>query len=105
MQCKNEVYKIEIDLDRDRIRTILSEAYVICRDILEVTFDITCEEFVSRASPYLDSNRVSTLFRVGLPSRNYPELLIEVDPRKKSLISRMHNKDKRVLLNRYLTRL
>jgi hypothetical protein len=105
MQYKKEDYTIEIDLDRDRIKTILSEAYTVCQDVLGVSFNITREEFVLRASPYLDSNRVSTEFRIGLPSYEYPELLIEINPRKRSIISRMHSKDKRVLLNRFLTKL
>jgi len=102
---KNEEYKIELDLDKDRIKSVLSETYSICEDMLGVSFNITVEEFVKKIKIFLDSNRVSTPVLLNLPSRQYPELIIEVNPRKKSVIARMANKKKRIFLNRYLTKL
>ena len=81
------------------------EAYGICEDMLEVEFNITVDEFVGKINVFLDSNRVTTPVRLNLPSRRYPELIIEVDPRKKSVIARMANVKKRIFLNRYLTKL
>lgn len=101
----NEEYKIELDLDRDRIKTILKEAYKICGDTLGVTFNITKDEFVSKINPHLDSNRVAVPVLLGLPSYNYPDMGIEVNIRRKKLIARMSNRKKRILLNRYLTKL
>jgi len=101
----NEKYKIELDLDRDRIKTILREAYKICGDILGVAFDITEDAFVSKINPYLDSNRVTTPVLLGLPSYSYPDMKIEVDIRRKKIIARMDNRKKRIFLNRYLTKL
>lgn len=102
---RNEEYKIELDLDRDRIKSVLTEVYSICEDMLGVEFNISVEEFVEKVNVFLDSNRVSTPFQLNLPSRQYPELKIEVDPRKKSVIARMANRKKRIFLNRYLTKL
>lgn len=102
---KSEEYKIELDLDRNRIKTVLSETYSICEDMLGVQFNITVEEFVKKINIFLDSNRVSTPVLLNLPSRQYPELKIEVDPRKKSVRARMVQKKKRIFLNRYLTKL
>lgn len=97
--------KIELDLDRDRIRTILKEAYSVSKDILETEFSITNEEFVSKITPYLDSNRISTVVSLNLPSEKYPELVIEINIRKKKLIARMGNNKLRIELNRFLTKL
>jgi len=96
---------IFLDIDRDRIKSILSEAYEHCKLMLSEEFFNTREEFVNKIDPYLDSNRVSVVLTLDLPSRNYPELKIEVDLRRKSVIARMANKKKRVFLNRYLTKL
>lgn len=92
-----------LGIDRDRIRIILREGYEACQELLATQFDITVDEFVAKIDPHLESNRISTPVQVYLPSKNYPELFIEVDLRRKKLIARMSNKKKQVLLNRYLT--
>jgi hypothetical protein len=102
----NKIEKgIELDLDRNRIKSILKEAYSVSQDILETKFDITDEEFVSKINPYLDCNRISTTVSLNLPSRKYPELVIEISLRKKKLIARMANDNIRIHLNRFLTQL
>ena len=102
---QNEKYKIELDLDKDRIKSVLIETYSVCENMLEVQFNISVKEFVEKVDVFLDSNRVSTPFLLNLPSPKYPELKIEVNPRKKSVIARMTNRKKRIFLNRYLTKL
>ena len=97
--------KIELDLDRERIKAILKEAYSVSKDILETEFTLTYEEFVSKIKPYLDSNRISSIVSLSLPSRKYPELIIEVNIRRKKLIARMKNDKLRIELNRFLTKL
>ena len=94
---------IQLDIDRDRIKSILSEAYDHCKTVLNEEFFYTQEEFIAKINPYLDSNRVSVPVILDLPSKNYPELKIEVDLRRRSIIARMANKKKRIFLNRYLT--
>jgi hypothetical protein len=98
----NEIF---LDLDRTRIKTVLSEAYEACKDTLGVDFDIEQDAFVKGIDIYLDSNRVSIPVQLRLPSNKYPELIIEVNPRRKSVFARMANRDKQILLNRYLTKL
>jgi len=97
--------KIELDLDRNRIKTILKEAYSVSKDVLQTDFDVSCEDFISKINPYLDSNRVSMVVSLRLPSRNYPELIIEVNIRRKKMIARMGNDKLRIELNRFLTKL
>ena len=98
-------YTIELDLDRDRIKTVLSETYRTCQDMLAIEHDITEEVFVSQIDKYLDSNRVTIPVTIDLPSQKYPDLRIEVDPRKKGVIARMRNRKKRIYINRFLTKL
>jgi len=98
-------YEIHLDLDRNRIKAVLNETYTVCKDVLGVDFFLTAEEFVGKIDPYLDSNRVSSSVEIRLPSKRYPELKIEVDLRRRGVIARLVNRDTRVLLNRYLTKL
>ncbi len=96
---------IRLDLDRNRIKEVVREAYEFCALNLNTEFNLTADEFVSKIDPYLDSNRVSTMVQINLPSRKYPELLLEIDLRRRSLIARMSNRDTRIKLNRFLTEL
>ena len=100
-----EPYTISLDIDKNRIRDVLKETYTICQEILKVDFYVTQDEFVSKIDPFLESNRISTAVSLGLPSHRYPEMLIEVNVRKRGVIARMNDKNKRIYLNRILTNL
>lgn len=98
-------YKIELDLDRDRIKFVLKEAYRTCQDMLSIDFDMSLDTFVSQINKFLESNRVSLPVSLPLPSKKYPDLHIEIDLRQKSVIARMSNRKKRIYINRFLTKL
>lgn len=97
---------IILDIDKDRIKSILSETYITCKDILNTEFEKSQDEFVSSIMPYLDSNRVSIPVFLDLPSRKYRGMKIEVNIRLQKVFaripSRSRNHPKQVLLNRYL---
>jgi hypothetical protein len=97
-----EIYKIELDLDRDRIRTVLAEAYEICKDFLNVAFDIEKDQFVSRIDPFLNSNRVSIPILLDLPNKSYPGMKIEIDLRRRKSKVWMFPKSKQATLNHLL---
>lgn len=101
----DDEYKIELDLDRKRIKSVLTETYRVSADILGIEFAITENDFVSKIDPFLESNRVSVPVTLYLPSRKYPGMYFDVDLRKKSVIVRLPNRKKRIELNRYLTKL
>ena len=94
--------EIYLDLNRDRIRSVLSETYRICAEQLNVEFKETLEGFTSRVEPYLESNRVSIPVRIPLPSRSFPELIIEVDLRRQKVFARMGSRKRQARLNHYL---
>ena len=93
---------IRLDLDRNRIRTILHEAYRISKDFLGVEFHLSEDEFVSQIDPYLDSNRVSIPVNLNLASRKYPTMKIEVNLRRKKLFVRLHPPKTQATLNHML---
>ena len=95
--------KIELDIDRNRIRTILSETYNRSQELLGIAaFNSTLPDFLSKIEPYLLCNRISTVVSINLPSNKIPDLRIEVNIRKKSIFARTIFKSKQILLNRYL---
>ena len=99
---KMETGDITLDLDKVRIKDVLSETYRGCSDLLGTRFHETAEEFASRVDVYLDSNRVSIPVMLPLPSRNYPELTIEVDLRRRKVFARMASRKKQALVNHFL---
>jgi hypothetical protein len=99
---ESEEYKIELDLDRDRIRTVLFESYEICKDFLKIDFDIERDQFVSRIDPFLNSNRVSIPILLDLPNKHYPGMKIEIDLRRRKTRVWMFPKVKQALLNHML---
>ena len=102
MRTPEDNFKIEIDLDRDRIRTILSESYDICKDYLCTDFEITKDNFVSRIEPYLSSNRVSIPVLIDLPCKSYPGIRIEVNLRRRKINIWMYPKKTQAILNHLL---
>jgi len=94
--------KFVLDLDRDRIKTVIREAYNISQDFLVVDFSITVDEFVNKIDPYLDSNRVTIPVTIDLPSSKYPGMKIEVDLRRKKVFARVHPPSKQAALNHML---
>lgn len=93
---------IKLDLDRNRIKTILFEAYRISKDFLGVEFNVSADEFVSQIDPYLDSNRVSIPVTLNLASRKYPTMRVEVNLRRKKLFARLHPPKTQATLNHML---
>lgn len=96
---------IYLDIDRDRIRTVLGEAYSISKDMLNVEFNESCEDFVKRIEPFLACNRISTIVTLNLPSKKYPAMTLDIDFRRAKIIARNLNKSQRIFINRYLTKL
>jgi len=97
---------IYLDLDRDRIRTVLKEAYNSCRDMLDgKDFSITVEQFVGSIEPYLSCNRVTIPVTLSLPSKDYRDLKIEVDLRRQKVMAKGPYKKIQATLNYFLRQL
>jgi hypothetical protein len=95
----DEQNRIVLDLDRDRLRTVLRESYKICRDTLAVEPLILEDRFVAKLEPYLESNRVTTLVTLALPIPGHEEAILELDLRKRSAMIRMANRKLQARLN------
>jgi hypothetical protein len=94
--------KIELDLDGERLRAIIGEAYNICKDYLQTDFDISREQLIAKINPYLECNRISIPIRLELPCKSFPGMIIEVKLRSKKVMVRMFPKRHQVTLNHML---
>jgi hypothetical protein len=97
--------KIFLDIDHQRIKDVLGAVYDASQDILDTEFLISKVDFVSKIDIYLNSNRITIPVAINLPSKKYPELLIEVNLRKKGAFARMGSRKKQAELNHYLNTL
>lgn len=102
MREREEKPGIDLGLDRERIKSVLQEAYKSCGEMLGVEFAISSEQFVASVNLYVESNRVSIPVALHLPSKQYPELVIEVNLRRKSVFARMISRKKQAYLNKFL---
>lgn len=102
MREYEETNQIRLGLDHERIKDVLGEAYKSCSEMLGVEFLISSDQFVAMINPYIESNRVSIPVTLSLPSKQYPELKIEVNLRQKSVFARMMNRKKQAYLNKFL---
>lgn len=97
---------VYVDIDRERIRTILLETYNTVRDVLSIDIEISGDDFVQQVSPYLDSHRVSLPVFLDLPNQKYPGMKIEVNLRRAKVFARIPSRrrvhPKQAFLNRYL---
>ena len=94
--------KIVLDLNRDRIRTVLSEAYRTIKDYLDVDFLYSQQEFVSKIEPYLQSNRVTIPVALDLPSSRYPGTKVIINLRRQRVSVKIHPPSKQATLNHLL---
>lgn len=97
---------INLNFDINRIKSVLSETYTAAVELLETSFDISVEEFISKIDPYIESNRTSIPVKIDLPSKQFPGLKIEVDLRRAKVFARIPSRSrvhpKQALLNYFL---
>ena len=94
-----------LDLNRNRIQIILSEAYDVCRDYLNSEFYISKEDFLASADPYINSHRVSIEVKLPLPCKAYPLFCIDLNLRGPKVFARLPHPKKQADINRYLKNL
>jgi len=99
--------RLTLDLNRDRIRTVLHETYETCRTVLGTFLDISVDDFVAQIEPYLQSNRVAIPVTLKLPCKKFQDIDVEVNLQRAKVFVRMspRNKHWQVELNRYMTNL
>lgn len=91
--------KIEIDLDKDRIKEIVVEALRIIREDFKENFLRKEEEILKNLEEILKINRISYRFYIFIPTRNIPDLRLRIDPVKRKVLCKSFFKDKAAKLN------
>lgn len=82
---ENNDLRPKLDVDRDRIREVVSEAYRITREYVDGEFVCTKEQVMESLEKYLSCGLAAATFRIPLGNRHYPDMVLRVDPRRKEV--------------------
>jgi len=81
----DNVLRPRLDIDRDRIREVVSEAYRIACEFVDGGFSRTKEQVMEETEKQLACGLAAAIFRVPLGSARYPDMVLRVDPRRKEV--------------------
>ena len=94
--------EINLDIDKDRIREIVSEALRIIKEYSGGTFLVTEESIMEKLDKILDTNQVSIEFFLMIPLDKISDLRLRIDPRRKQLLCKSSFKKKVAKINRFI---
>jgi len=94
---------IELDLNRDRLREIVSEALrMIWEYNVGDEYTRTKEEITDEFEKIISSDRVSVQFYLRVGSKKFPDLTLRVDPRKRKVLCISKNKSRIAEINYFM---
>ena len=94
--------KIQLDIDRDRLREIVEEALRMIYEYVEGGFIYTKEEVLKELELFLESGQISTQFFLRIGSKKIPDMQLRVDPRRRKVLGISKFKKKIAQINYFL---
>lgn len=92
--------QIQIDIDKDRLRELVSESLVMIYEYLGGEYRLSKEEIMEQLEKYLAIERVSTQFFLDVGSEKIPDLKMRVDPKRREILLKSSFRKKVQRLNR-----
>jgi hypothetical protein len=102
MKTRDRGVIIEMDLDRQRLIELVSEALRIIYEFIEGEYIFTKDEVLGQLDRILSTNRVSVPFVLNVGSKKIPDLELKVEPRRKRLLCKTSFKKKIAPVNQIL---
>jgi len=99
LERKNEII---LDIDRDRIKEIVSESLRIIVEYSGGELLLTEESIQQKLDTILDSNTISTEFRLSIPLDKIPDLMLHIDPRKRKVLCKSCFRKKVARINTFI---
>jgi len=93
---------IEMDLDQQRLKELVSEALRIIYEFIEGEYVYTKEDIMGQLERILSTNRVSVPFVLNIGSKKIPDLELKVEPRRKRLLCHTKFRKKIAVVNQIL---
>lgn len=92
----------KFDIDRDRIREVVTEALRMSREYVDGGFNFTVEQVMEQLEKQLACGINSATFRLQMGSIWYPDMVMRVDPRRKEAMLLSVHKKATARVNRIL---
>jgi len=93
---------IEIDIDKDRLREIVSEALRMIYEYLGGEYTKTQGDVLTELESYISIDRISTEFFLHIGSRSIPDMKMRVDPRRRKVFLKSSFRKKVAKLNHFM---
>jgi hypothetical protein len=97
-----EKTRIQVDIDKDRIREIVSEALRMLHEYLGGEFANTDEQITGNLERILSSGMISTQFYLELGSKKIPDLVLRVDPVRKEVLCKSTFRKRVAQINHFM---
>jgi len=94
--------KIQLDIDKDRLREIVEEALRMIYEYVEGDFIYTKEDVLKELELFLESGQISTQFFLRIGSSKIPDMQLRVDPRRRKVLGISKFKKKIAQINHFL---
>lgn len=96
--------RIKLDIDRDRIRSIVDEALRMTEDYLG-NYNRDRKDIMEDLDKFLNINIISTNFFINVGTTSIPDLKFRIDPRRRKILGISRFKKKVAQLNHLLRNL
>jgi hypothetical protein len=93
---------IEIDIDKERLREIVTEALRMIYEYLGGEYIKTKEDVLAELDSFITTDRISTEFFLHIGSRSIPDLKMRVDPRRRKVFMKSSFRKKVAKLNYFV---
>jgi len=94
--------KIDLDIDKDRIREVVEEALRMIYEYLGGEYVLTKKDILKELELFLGNGQISTHFFLKLGSKRIPDLLLRVDPRRRKVLCISSLKKRAAHINYFL---
>lgn len=94
--------QIKLDIDRDRLREIASEALRMIHEYLGGEFIYTPEQILEKLDRIISNGKVATVFSLPVGSEKIPDLVLRIDPVRREVLCKSAFKKKVAELNHFI---
>lgn len=94
--------KIDLDIDKDRIREIVEEALRMIYEYLGGEYVLTKADVMKELELFLNNGQISTQFFLKVGSKKLMDLMIRVDPRRRKVLCVSRFKKRAADINYFL---
>ena len=94
--------KIDLDIDKVRIREIVEEALRMVYEYVGGEYTLSRQDVLKELELFLTNGQISTQFFLKIGSKKIPDLLLRVDPRRKRILGISSLKKRAAHINHFL---